>query len=420
MVLRFANREKIVVGSIFALLVIAGLHLFIFSPNSRALSDAERNYVTAENRVKTLGSVKDRKDVDKYITATAEYQRQLGKLMTDLNLTFPSFYVDPSAQAIEKRRQVFTDLINQLLDLRQKSSTVKLTFLGPTGWDLPESLPEDIVRKRVNLWDLVAKLDSLDAMISIAYNPQLKRAKMEEYRFVLLQIGIDQTKVGIEGVPGTLAAYGEIVPLIKLLVHANLILKEKPEQYKITQDKLYRLLRIQFPDLVLVHYNKQLQALIDIIKFADRNKIEEISAVLLMPKTDFMKIEEEEVERPRPAAAPAVAAAERAPLERRVDSAGGEEVERALSTAVQQPAEKAKELLAVAVPIKIRISAPNLNATKFLYELANSPRTYELDDLDIWATKGGNIIADTTIDVLSFVLGLSQEVAEVAPPPPAK
>jgi hypothetical protein len=249
-------------------------------------------------------------------------------------------------------------------------------------------------------------------MIDIAFNPQFRSTKLEEYRLVLLQIGIDRAKVGTKDTQGSLAqSFGDVVPLIKLLVHANLILKEKPEQYKITKEKLHDLLGIQFNDLLLLHYNKQLQALLDIIKIAEKHTVEEIAVVQLMSKTDLNKIEKEEMaERPQPAQA-APRAARSVDMRSAIDMAGwegGEETAPAQPEAVQE--EKPKELLAVAVPIKLRIMAPNLNATKFLYEVAHATRTYEIDDLNVWAAKGGNVVMDTTLNVLSFVIGVSRDV----------
>lgn len=418
--MKLGNREKVVVGVIALILSIAALHFFIFSPKARELAEAKRKYTGALGEYNMMGSIQSPSVLKKYEDQSKEYDEQLTTLVQDLNLIAPAYYVEDKPESIEKRRADFISRIKKLLAAREETDPPKLVFLGDKGWDLPESLPENIERRRINLWDLMSKLDAIHSILDVIVNQTVKQTKEEERRQLLLQLGYDQQKVA------SISRYGDYVPLIKKLVHAQLILAEKPEEYPITKEKLYQLLRIEFPDNVLLYVNKQLDAVNDLVTMARENKIDEITMVRVLPKSEVFK-EPEQTEAPAapgaapgaaPAAAPAAPPARAAPA---IDVyAGGAWAGAAGEAGIAGPAMMAtptpppRKLVCVITPIQLRFSGTNLNAMKFLYEITHSKRTYEIEDLAIQSLEGGMVEVFVTVNVVAFVNGISLEMQQAA------
>ncbi len=406
-----ANREKVVIGIITLILAIAALHLFIFSPKARQLSDAKKNWNGALGLYNRMASAQSPSDLKRYEGQTKEYDEQFTQLALALNLVAQGYYVDAKPESLEKRREDFINVIEKLLVVREEKDALKLSFLAEEGWDLPDSLPENIEMRRVNLWDLISKLDSIHSILDVIVNQTVKETKEEERRLLLLQLGFDQWKVA------SLARYGDHVPLIKRLVHAQLILGKKPEEYRLTKEKLYGLLRIEFPDNLLLYLNKQLDAVIDLVEMARENKIGEISMVRLLPKSEVFR-EPEQTSEPGSGAPMAPVVPARAP--RFVDAnqfagaavagEGGGPMPLVQAT----PAPPARKLICVITPVQLRFSATNLNAMKFLYEISHSQRTYEIEDLAIQALEGSTVEVFVTINVTAYVDGVSLVVQPAA------
>jgi len=410
--MKFANREKVVIGIITLILTIAALHFFIFSPRARQLADAKTNWDRALAQYNRVASVQSPSDLKRYEGQTEKYDEQFIQLVLALNLAAQTYYVEDKPESVEKRREDFLSLIEQLLAAEKEEGALKLSFLAEQGWDLPDSMPENIEKRRVNLWDLMSKLDAIHSILDVIANETVKQTKEEERRLLLLQLGFDQRKVV------SLARYGDHVPLIKGLVHAQLILGKKPEEYRLTTDKLYELLRIEFPDNLLLYLNKQLVAVNDLVQMARENKIDEISMVRLLPKSEVFK-ELEQTSDPESGAAAAPAAGPVRSGRVFVDAgawagAGGASEAGGTGAAVQAtPAPPARKLICVITPVQLRFSGTNLNAMKFLYEISHSMRTYEIEDLAIQALEGSTVEVFVTINVVAYVDGVSLAVQPV-------
>jgi hypothetical protein len=413
--MQLGNREKIVFGSITLILTIAALHFFIFSPKAQQLSQAKKSYNQMLRQYNQVGSVPSPVELKKYEEQTKQYDDQFVKLVRGLKLAIAQYNVQKDPESVEKRRQDFINLIDQLLTARNEKEAPKLSFLGDKGWDLPTSLPENIEKRRINLWDLVSKLDAIHSILDVIVNETVKQTKEEERRQLLLQLGYDQQKVI------SLARYGDYVPLIKGLVHAQLIMEKKPEEYRLTKEKLYQLLRIEFPDDLLVYINKQLYALTDLLSMARENKIDDITMVRVLPKSEvFKEPQQEEAPQQQPGAAaatPAPAAPAR-PVSASPDMwAGGAWAGAAAGEAgITGPAARAaptpppRKLVCVIMPIQLRFSGSNLDVMKFLYEITHSMRTYAIDDLAIQSLNGSNVDVFVTVNVVVYVDGVSFEV----------
>jgi len=406
--MKLGNREKMVIGIISVILAIAALHFFIFSPKARQLSDAKTNWNGALGQYNRTASAQSPSVLKRYEGQTNKFQEHFTQLVLALNLAAQVYYVEAKPESVEKRREDFIDIVEQLLAAREEKGALKLSFLAEKGWDLPDSLPENIEKRRVNLWDLMSKLDAIHSILDVIVNQTVKETKEEERRLLLLQLGFDQRKVV------SLARYGDHIPLVKSLVHAKLILGKKPEEYRLTKENLYELLRIEFPDNMLLYLNKQLDAVIDLVEMARENKINEISMVRLLPKSELFKELEQTSESESGATlAPAAAAP---PEHVFMDDPGAWYGARAAGEGgglmpgpgVQAtPAPPERKFVCVITPVQLRFSATNLNAMKFLYEITHSKRTYEIEALAIQALEGSTVEVFVTINVVAYVNDVS-------------
>lgn len=406
--MKLGNREKMVVGIISVILAIAALHFFIFSPKARQLSDAKTNWDGALGQYNLTASAQSPSVLKRYEEQTKEFQEHFTQLVLALNLAAHVYYVEAKPESVEKRREDFIDVIEQLLAAREEKGALKLSFLAEKGWDLPDSLPEDIEKRRVNLWDLMSKLDAIHSILDVIVNQTVRETKEEERRLLLLQLGFDQRKVV------SLARYGDHIPLVKSLVHAKLILGKKPEEYRLTKENLYGLLRIEFPDNMLLYLNKQLDAVIDLVEMAGENKINEISMVRLLPKSElFKELEQTSLSESGATLAPAAAPPEQVFMDpgayyaaRAAGEGGG--VMPGPGVGMQAtPAPPERKFVCVITPVQLRFSATNLNAMKFLYEITHSKRTYEIEALAIQALEGSTVEVFVTINVVAYVNDVS-------------
>ncbi|MCD6384719.1 hypothetical protein J7M23_02980 [Candidatus Sumerlaeota bacterium] len=407
MAVTLGNREKIVILSIIGIFVIAGLHLFIFSPKARMYSESKSEMEKAKQSYDQLRNISPVK-LDSYIKETEKYEQLFHKILRTLKLDAPRIYLNPTApENRAKIRDIRRAHIRELMRL-QKESKVSLTFLGENGWDFPKQLPEDITKKRVNLWDIISKIADVQSIIEMSKDsPTVLEQKEVQYRDLMRQIGIDVDKLD------KIKSFGTIVPHLKLMAHAELILKEKPQDYKITIDELYRLLRIEFDPGTAYMGNRQLAFLIDIINRAEKDNIDEVVSVHLFDPQTVSEVEKVEpgTKKKAPGAPPAVP-----PRFPPIEGFRGGEVPPEFMTefggmgfegmAMPMAPTEVRKPIATLVPIQIRYKASNLNSSRFLYELTHCPATYEIDDLAIRSIAEANVEVITTINVTAQVVGV--------------
>ncbi|MCX7765662.1 MAG: hypothetical protein N2246_03020 [Candidatus Sumerlaeia bacterium] len=424
MAIALGNREKIVIGSIITIFIIAGLHLFIYSAKARSYTETMNQLREAKDQYARIHNISPVK-LEKYTADTKKYEDELNELIKTLKLDAPKMYYAPMDPV--KIRDFRRNIINELMRLR-KEAKISLSFLGEDGWDFPRDLPEEIVKKRVNLWDLISKLSSIQSIIEISKDsPTVLAQKTQEYEGLMRQIGIDVAKLKVIE-----RRFGTEVPNLKLMAHAELILRDKPEEYKITIDELYKLLKIEINPATAFFVNRQLEHLLNLIDLAQKNNIDDIISVKLIE----MKTVKEETQQQggAPSAAPqrvvprvpGMAAEEEAlfgardggpPRAGRRDALGdvmGPEMLPGEGPAgpygmygIPQPVvQDTRKDLYNLVPIEIRYKASNLNSSRFLYDITHIPATYEIDNLAIRSIAEANVETIATINIVGRLVDI--------------
>jgi hypothetical protein len=176
----------------------------------------------------------------------------------------------------------------------------------------------------------------------------------------------------------------------------------------LAHDELYRLLGIEFPEGMMVHINKQIVALVDILELMKKNGITEVSAVQLTKPDAFYRIELPGGDTPAlsrlaqggitvvsatPTPAPTPVSATPVGATSTPATVGAPEVKNYAESF----------LIGNATPIKVIFTGSNLNSSKLLYELSFGRNIYNIDELIFQAKPNGNVQVTVTIIVPTFI-----------------
>lgn len=408
---RFGNREKKVIGGILTILFIAGIHFTIFSKKAKEYDLIVKDWRKSKKDYEDLvQKARNPRMIDEYQSKNKKYQEEFNAIIENLNIDMPGYYLNGEPDSIQKRRDICIQHIEKLIEIKKTLEDTKLTFMDENGWSIPLDLPEDIRKRPERLWDVISQINGINRILKVIDNPQVREEKLLQYAELLKEIGMDEQK--IEG----LKAYGPYLPFINRYCHYRLIIKEKPKDIKLTDLEIQDIIRLTFPDNFLIKLNHQLFSLIDLLEIANKNKIEEITEVVLNEFTEIrgaIKLEEQQEgqpgkETPPPAAPPREAEFfdERAMMEGMQFGEG-----RMMGRRQESPAQKAAilgEFLGHGIPIRFRFTGTNLYVTNFLYEITHIPRTYELDSLSVSTIKDREGVEDVYawFNVIALVEGI--------------
>jgi len=313
--LQVGNREKVAGMIIFCLVAIGAVHWFIFMSKGQAYRQAFEDYQTQRGQWTSMVSSQQESQINKFIQQTQTYEDFASELARDLNVQWEPMFFDNSKEGIKKRQDRLLELIGEVCDLRKRHAKIRLTFLDwrpgqpdpwrPTqadpGWDIPSELPTGIP-----LWDLVERLKNNALTLRVLDNPLQREMARQEYNNNLMMLRVNPDILDPNPFnPNSLAyRYGDLVPLIKKVAHARLIWAQKEKEEKVgnirlrvsTLDELYDLFEIRLPDNpeVLLHAIKQLQFLLQLMDLAEKQGIEEINRVVLLPTRKIDVAAEEE------------------------------------------------------------------------------------------------------------------------------
>jgi hypothetical protein len=190
---------------------------------------------------------------------------------------------------------------------------------------------------------------------------------------------------------------GPAVPRLKKWWHNQLLREIRDPQSPVTEDRLLDVLELSldyFPyDETLSHVNRQLRALIDVIKSAERNEIVEIYQVNLLRPVDIAKVEARVPNQsPTPAPTPDLAAGRLAAFPAALGGRGG-------APTPIPPDQK----VGTGSGLEISFRATNTNMVKFLFDLGTIPRTYSVDDLYITASPDGILNTSATVEIVTEI-----------------
>lgn len=408
---RFGNREKKVIGGILTILFIAGIHFAVFSKKAKNYDLIVKDWRKSKKDYEDLvQKAKNPRMIDEFQGKNKKYQDEFKTIVKDLHIDMPGYYLDPKPESIQKRREVCIQHIEKLIELKKTVKNTKLTFMDDKGWSLPLDLPEEIRKRPERLWDVISQINGINRILKVIDNPQVREEKLLQYGELLKEIGMDEQK--IDG----LKSFGPYVPFINRYCHYRLIIKEKPKDIKLTDVEIQDIIRLTFPDDFLIKLNHQLYALIDLLEIAEKNKIDEITEIVLNEFTEIRGIiKPPENQQGQPGATPTPQATPRGEVFDEMAAMEGMQFSRdgrgAMPRRREGPVQAAAalgEFLGHGIPIRFRFTGSNLNVTNFLYEVTHIPRTYELDSLSVSTIKDREGAEDVYawINVIALVEGV--------------
>ncbi|MFH0793280.1 MAG: hypothetical protein V2A74_04535 [bacterium] len=405
--MKVGKREQLVFGSVGGIVAIIVLHLFIFQPKASLYSDAKTRWEKAREDYLNIKATKTEREIDKYNGESSVYQVQFDEILNLLNLKIDPYFM-PAAPDISEAdktarndqvRQATLENIDKLLAFKHDNPDMKLTFFGADGWDVSESLPKDIVQGRLNLADLIDQLRQLDTIIKVLKNETIKTQKEYEFKRKKLQLGINEDQLDIKR-----QYFGDGAVLVKLLTHAEMIWERKPQDLVMSHDELYRLLGVELPEGVMVHINKQIIALVDILEKMKKDGVMEVSAVKLDKTDSFYRIELPGSEEPAVSrlAKTGIVLVSATPTATPAPAAEG------AATPAPTPKDYAESFfVGSAAPIKIIFTSSNLNSSKLIYDLSFGRNIYNIDDIMFQAMPNGNVQVTITVNVPTYLQDVS-------------
>jgi hypothetical protein len=455
----FGKREQIVALSIGVLATIFIVHIVVFDPRAKRYGEVLQRYTEGTQALSGARMPAGANVIPNFQKQTREYNDRVTSVVEQLSLDVPPYYSAMTLENILKRYQVVTDLVKELVEMRQTVRQPVLSFLDQRpnpqnpmlseGWNFPRELPR--TSNQVALGDTLRKAIDRYKIAETVPDPIQQLLARQEYNLLIDQIGARPAELanfyaivngqtiffhdsklaerlgggavtggggqgGFGGVsasggiqiaanPFSLNRYGPFVPDLKRLLLTDLVLKKLQSGDNITGSDLAQLFETaQVLDDSLLYVERQLRGLIDVIRIAERNKITEISQVNLMKPVDLAASRKRGAP---PAAADAAApAATPAP---EGGALGGFMGNMALGgrggsgpvTMSAIPTVAPDKKVGVGTGIEMVFRGSNAATVDFLFEVGTSTRTYAIDDLYITARPNNEIETSTTIELVT-------------------
>jgi hypothetical protein len=337
----FGNREKVAVLTIACLVSIGAMHYFVFMDQAKKYKQSLDDYTITKNQYGQSVAPDMKTDIAKMLANNQAMKVQLVDMAKKLSLDVDPVFFLQGPDKVPQLQARFLKLVYDLLDRRRARRGVDLAFfdwnpapqqLGPQGdglgWDIPQDLPTNL-----NIWDEIRRLKLAAREMALVDNPFTRQQRQVDYNRALANIGLNPNRIALDMTnrkqhlvnlgfsppmlmmppggavgpgmgmgmnpnmaampvrpPQTVAVHGELMPLIKKLAHARLIMERKQRDPRggteiIDEKELWDLLEIELPDdpEYLFLAIKQLEFLLKLIDLADKERVQKITTVELIP-----------------------------------------------------------------------------------------------------------------------------------------
>jgi hypothetical protein len=449
--MNFGKREQIVGISIAALATIGIVHLLVFAPRAKQYGEVLAEYKDGVSRLADAKRWPTEQYFKNEVDRVKQHEKKVDDFVQKLNLDQPDFFKNRGPADTEKRFEQTIGLLKELQTLRADTKVPQLTFLNDLtnqrdprrrqqGWNFPPTL--QVTGPAGATWDAVVKLRDSYNIIGNYADPSRKLLERLTYQQYLLQLRINpvetsewvsavntargpqfvyfsdpelqkalsaSTGLRVDANPDSINRFGPAVPMLKKLWMAELLWAQRDANSDIKKSDLRNILEVGLPSgQTLLQVNKQLAALIDIIKMARTNNVSNIYQVRLLRPTNFGKGFNRK-DKPEAAAggtpAPGQPGAE--PAANAAFGGTGEAFAgRGLagmgaSAGVDVFGPQGDKRLGVGAGIELWFVGSNSNIMEFMFDVTNTPRMYAVDDLNMIAQASGELITSTTIELVT-------------------
>lgn len=440
------DKQKLAIGVVAAVLVIGVLHFLFFSKNASEFKNSLNNYQNLSSQIQTQGSPKTRPDIYQFDFETISRKQDYYKMLLDSGMGGPMEMVKVTNTEEEFKQWVkqsylimYKNYPAKWLSRGQDSGVTKLDFLtsGNGGWFLLTELPPSVRNSQKAVSDLLRDLKDTDSLIKeTSEDTSLYYQTTEKYRGQLFQFGLDLNyREALRQNLGPLSAVMYTLNRIDLVRQAV-----GKNEVGITDDEAYDLFLMdlfRFEDYEMVYVNsyRQLRAIDDAIKLADKNGLQNVTYVKAWEETNInwptLEMKKAEAEKSGAPAAgggfgmmdpmmmegmdptmmdplmadPAMMFGDEGGRGGRGGIGAGGRGGAVLDPAAAK-AKKDENKVAAAIPFEIRVVGPNSGVQSFLYELAQQKRYYAIDKLEFGAIpqEQNQIRAGAVVNVLSYYM----------------
>ncbi|MBX3730335.1 MAG: hypothetical protein KF858_14235 [Candidatus Sumerlaeia bacterium] len=439
---------KIVVIVLLTLGVISGLHFLVFRSRANDYKAARSQYESIRNELVGLGKPKSWQEIYRFEYQSIDHEIRFLEILRDGKLEYSAPFTTITTSVEEERREkekqltLLWDMMREVQEMGRRPGRTRFTFLeNPQSWALLTEFPERVTAGGTAVADLVAGLQSADAVLKqVPENTPLYAQQLNVYQRLLWGIGLNlQDRARIK------ESLGELPAIFYTLNRIDLVKRQVPREdlggLRTDADynrRMWDLFRLEWEDVILYDAYKQMSALKEILEVAQRRELDEVMRVKLWQSRDI-QWPPPELEDKSAAGAGAGAGAgfgmggmfmDDAMIGMNPAMMGMEDMGMmdpymmdmfgmGMGMGAGAAPETPKDVVAVAVPIEMQVRGSNSAVMSFLYELAHTPRTYALDAVELVALpqQENTVGARVVVKVLSYFKPFeSIEAGEMTPP----
>lgn len=266
--MNFGRREQKVVLGISFLVVVGLLHVLVFSPGAKAYKASVDELAAATLKMQGVSRVKDPRALKEIEADSARMELKVKDIVTSLRMSIdPCFVPGGTPEEVlakhEKQFELIDGKLTTLLSFDKRRGgnafgNTEMSFFAEGGWNFPVQVPPEARGGRLRdiTRDIQETLSLMEGISRTTEEGQVALARQRaQYERQLLALGVNNeayrdAKDFASG--GSLAAWGEYVPLLHKMVHARLLqqqIKEAPgaTETESSRDEIYKMLEIRMP-----------------------------------------------------------------------------------------------------------------------------------------------------------------------------
>jgi hypothetical protein len=422
---------KIAIAISATLGTIGILHLLIFDERAKQYDAAKTAYTSTYAQYIEQGTSPDINVIHRFRYATAQYKLAYWQTLSQLRVAMPRYYgVGLKNFSEYKRRMRLKEFMHELEKLRDEGDAgegPKLNFLGERGWNFATSLPRALIDARIEVGDELEKMKNEDKLIArLAPGSDVHTSRRAAYAAQLARVGLDTAaRARLSD------TFGELVATWLTLNRIDQVMRNLPADtfegwdetrptYTLSEqeqmEEMFRLFQIEWPKDAdgknpdMLSAERQAEGLLEILRVAKEEKIEEVNVVKLFPVRNIRWKERKAVDAtPTPAAmmnfgefgdGGFFGLGGFGMMGSMFGAPAGFGMNAGAAPKEQEPA------TAFGAPIEIQVTGSNQAVMGWLYRLSQSPNPLELDRLNIRVAPDGRIVARAFFNVVTYALYL--------------
>lgn len=438
---------KLAIGIVAAMGTIGALHIMVFKDRAAEYQRTLTEYNSTYEQYKTQGAAPDINDIYQFRYNSLKEKVKFWETVQALDVSFPDYHFPDDSGKIDvaEQQQKIWDVLDELVRLQAEGAAgngPRLTFMDDrvdyfgtqiSGWNVVDSLPEDLAQRRIAVDDLMTNLRNEDKLLKgLDPNRPVYEQRRQNYEQLLAQLGLNlRVRQYLEDQFGAL--YSTLVTLNRIRMAMDGLPENYFREIGLTEqeslDLMYELFRLEWPkdfndNVSYLTAERQGRALVDMITVAAESGIQE---VMLVKFHDVMPIYWTDPESLKKKAEEE----EQSPDQQMMDMSmfgmegfggAGEEMMmgfgRGFGMGMMATPTPAEAFQSIGAPVEVWVKGSNASVMSYLYNMTHSRRPMELDRLRLVNVpeEDDQVIAMAFFNVVTYAEAVgpmkSSEVAQ--------